>query len=106
MGKMKLFLVGILLACAAVAVQTYNVVPSRRQLLIQASFCAATMLPPLAAQAIQACERSTNCIRTVWIPPEGTTQAEIAQTIRAALSSYPQEGTSYKEDTKYHSCKL
>jgi hypothetical protein len=33
-----------------------------------------------------------NCIRTSWLPPQGTSQKEAIKAIKSCLSSYPQGG--------------
>jgi Protein of unknown function (DUF1499) len=52
-----------------------------------------TLIPANAANAMEACPKgSSNCIRTTWTAPAGTSRAKMAQTLTAVLESYPQEG--------------
>jgi hypothetical protein len=88
-----------------------NAAPSRRAFFQKAAVtaaaasAAAVLLPPQAAQAaaqaaaqttaLDACPaKSQNCIRTTWTPPEGTSKAQMAATVKSVLTAYPQEGQS------------
>jgi hypothetical protein len=78
--------------CAAYSSQAAS---SRRDVLQRAVLLTGSTLlvPAGAALAIEACPPGTaNCIRTTWTPPSGTKQADIAKTVSAVLSEYPQEG--------------
>jgi hypothetical protein len=87
-----------LLFCAFAGVAAYNTPSSRRRMIQQAvaSTTAATgvaFLPINFVNAIDACPpKSSNCIRTTWTPPSGTSKAEMAKTIKAVLLEYPQQG--------------
>lgn len=80
------------IALSAVAVTTvegYQPAPSRRAFVHSAA--TAVLTTATAANAIDACPKgSNNCIRTVWTPPSGTSQADMAKTVQAVLSEYPQ----------------
>lgn len=57
------------------------------------AFVGSSILTTNAANAIDACPKgSSNCIRTTWTPPSGTSKKDAAQQIKAVLDSYPQEG--------------
>ena len=59
------------------------------------SFVAAVTVAGLSnpANAIEACPKgSSNCIRTTWTPPSGTSKKDAIQQVKAVLDSYPQEG--------------
>lgn len=86
------------LASAASAYQPQQSV-GRRDLFQKAagaafvSVAAVTGLTNQPAQAIDACPKgSSNCIRTSWQPPAGTSKSDAAKTIKKILESYPQEG--------------
>jgi Protein of unknown function (DUF1499) len=62
-------------ACLTIAVSTPTV-----------SYAAATT-------TLDACPKgSSNCIRTTWTAPAGTSRSEMAKTLTAVLESYPQTG--------------
>ena len=73
-------------------------VSSRRNVLnkVGSAFVGAGLLaavPTNPALAIQACPPgSKNCIRTTWTPPAGMSKSVVAETLRAVIKSYPQEG--------------
>uniref|UniRef100_A0A7R9ZN89 DUF1499 domain-containing protein n=1 Tax=Craspedostauros australis TaxID=1486917 RepID=A0A7R9ZN89_9STRA len=55
-----------------------------------ASIAAASATP---ASALEACPaKSQNCIRTQWVPPAGSSQADATASLRKAIEAYPQEG--------------
>ena len=84
----------ILFAALVASANAYNVASSRRELLKQVSFGAASVAFASTANAIEACPKgSKNCIVTTWNPPAGTSQKDMALTIRAAINGYPKEGT-------------
>ena len=80
----------LLLSVLFVPSEAYTV--ARREVL--SAFGAAAAIVPAAAQAVDACPpKSSNCIRTTWTPPAGTSKADAASTVRSILNDYPQEGT-------------
>ena len=73
--------------------------PSRRVLFQQVASAAfvgmATVTTQQPANAIDACPKgSSNCIRTTWTPPAGTSKSDAAKAMKSILESYPQEGQS------------
>lgn len=87
---MKLLSVSILLLASAT--DAYQPATSRRDVFRfgAAAFVGAAVAP---ANAIDACPKgSSNCIRTTWTPPAGTSKADAAKTIKDVLDSYPQAG--------------
>lgn len=89
----------LIVACLVfVSVSAYQSTPTRREIFRQAfasaAFAGVAVLPN-SANAIQPCApKSKNCIVTEWTAPEGTSGAEMAKTIQAAVLEYPQEGQS------------
>jgi hypothetical protein len=58
-----------------------------------AGVAAAFVSSPSFANALEACPAgSSNCIRTTWTPPAGTSKADATSTLKKVLESYPQEG--------------
>lgn len=58
-----------------------------------AGVAAAFVSSPPVANALEACLPGTsNCIRTTWTPPAGTSKADATSTLMKVLQSYPQEG--------------
>jgi hypothetical protein len=54
---------------------------------------AAFVSSPSLANALDACPAgSSNCIRTTWTPPAGTSKADATSTLKKVLESYSQEG--------------
>lgn len=91
----------MLLATTAVAYQPQKVVQSRRNLFQSVAGSAfagvvvtvAGLVVEEPANAIEACPKgSSNCIRTTWTPPSGTSKKDAAQQVKAVIDSYPQEG--------------
>jgi hypothetical protein len=99
------------IACLAVGTTTAystsnnnsNNAPSRRAFFQKAAVTAAAasaavlLVPTPAAQAasLDACPaKSSNCIRTTWTPPAGTSKAKMAEQVKTVLQAYPQEGQS------------
>ncbi|GKY97244.1 hypothetical protein MPSEU_000682800 [Mayamaea pseudoterrestris] len=79
---------------------------SRRDLLQKAMAAVAmggcAFLDPSIAQAMEACPRGTqNCIYTSWTPPEGVSKSDVVDTIRAVVTSYPQEGQGGVDNSGY-----
>lgn len=95
---MKLFFVTIL-SGLSLASGYSTVGASRREILSNlaksAAFGlgAATFVPVSDAQALEMCPpKANNCVRTTWIPPSGSTNADIAAAVRDVIQAYPQEG--------------
>lgn len=87
------------LAASTLAIEAYqpsSSSSSRRAFVHSAAaFVATTTAGSVAANAIDTCPKgSNNCIRTSWTPPEGTSQADMAKSVKALLEAYPQEGQS------------
>ena len=58
-----------------------------------AGVAAAFVSSPSLANAVDAClPGSSNCIRTTWSPPAGTSKADATSTLKKVFESYPQEG--------------
>jgi hypothetical protein len=108
---MKTFQSVLMVACLAVGTTTaYNNAnananannanaPSRRAFFQKAATTAAVascaiLLPVQSAQAaLDACPpKSSNCIRTTWTPPAGTSKAKMVEQVEAVLQAYPQAG--------------
>jgi hypothetical protein len=83
----------LLLAASLVAAGAFVYSSNNSQ---KAAVTSAAVLLPVQVQtalAMEACPPgSSNCIRTTWTPPQGTTKADMAAAVKAALQEYPQEG--------------
>uniref|UniRef100_A0A7S0KYB5 Uncharacterized protein n=1 Tax=Asterionellopsis glacialis TaxID=33640 RepID=A0A7S0KYB5_9STRA len=85
----------LILALTASAANAYSVSNSRRQVFQRAfgSAAAVAVASPQLAQALEQCPSgANNCVRTSWSPPSGTSKADAAKAVRAAIEAYPQEG--------------
>jgi hypothetical protein len=79
-----------------------NAAPSRRAFFQKAAVTAAAAsaavllpVPQAQAAALDACPpKSSNCIRTTWTPPVGTSKAKMAQAVKSVLQEYPAQGQS------------
>ena len=96
-----------LVATAALCISANALVPNanhhlpntRREVLGGAAsslLLVAPVVMPNSANALEGCGRAAhNCIRTSWVAPSSiSTAAEVAQTIRDVLNTYPQTGQS------------
>ena len=84
---------GVISALALVVANEAYQPASTRRAFFQSATAAALVGTTTAANAIDACPKgSNNCIRTSWTPPSGTSQADMALTVKAVLSEYPQQG--------------
>jgi hypothetical protein len=90
---MKLLFSIVSVVALASCAQAYNLPASRRDVFAKAAVAAVAFVPAVA-QAMDTCPaKSTNCIRTAWTPPAGTSMAGAAKTVKAVLNDYPQGGT-------------
>ena len=79
------------LALTATTIEAYSTQASSRRAFVQSAAAAVVIGTATAANAMEACPKgSNNCIRTTWTPPTGASKADIASTVKAVLSEYPQ----------------
>mmetsp|Transcript_129969 Transcript_129969/g.363797 ORF Transcript_129969/g.363797 Transcript_129969/m.363797 type:complete len:186 (+) Transcript_129969:158-715(+) len=85
--------VAFLLVASATA---YTPAPMNRRdafKTVVASGAAVLVTTPTIVNALEACPKgSSNCIRTEWTPPAGSSKDAAIASLKKALDSYPQEG--------------
>lgn len=84
----------VLLCAAAGSAAAYAPV-NRRDVFqtIIAGGASAIVAAPSIANALEACPKgSSNCIRSDWTPPAGSSKEAVVASLKKALDSYPQEG--------------
>ena len=89
--KFSLVVAPLFVACAT----AYTPSPLHRRdvfKVVIASGAAAVATSPSIAGALEACSSSSNCIRTEWKPPAGSSKDAAIASLKKALESYPQEG--------------
>jgi hypothetical protein len=84
---------GLVLALFVASSAAYSPVLNRREVFQSIAAATAVVASPSIADALEACPKgSSNCIRTTWTPPSGTSKDAAVATLRKVLESYPTEG--------------